>query len=138
MWNFSKFLKIDITKFTKALLFNTNKFCFWWTFIQYKIYYILFSGMILFPILCLGVPTRLNTPIYIRVYIFLFRIDQNKFRHWLSNGELAASSSCETSTDGLNRNAHIGSRCGHYQYHVSCHTTLESTTDKQVSYEATL
>ncbi|CAF1505545.1 unnamed protein product, partial [Rotaria sordida] len=62
----------------------------------------------------------------------------NQFCTWLSNGKIVASSSCKTSTGGLNHNEHTGSRCGHYEYHVSCHNALGSTTDKQVSYEATL
>ncbi|CAF4646939.1 unnamed protein product [Rotaria sp. Silwood2] len=66
------------------------------------------------------------------------RIDMNQFRNWLSNNEILISSSCETSTGGLNRSEHIDSRFGHYKYHVSCHNTLESTTHKQVSYEITL
>ncbi|CAF2854136.1 unnamed protein product [Rotaria sp. Silwood2] len=59
------------------------------------------------------------------------RIDMNQFRNWLSNNEILISSSCETSTGGLNRSEHIDSRFGHYKYHVSCHNTLESTTHKQ-------
>ena len=53
----------DITKFTKPLLFGRNKSHFWWAFIWYKIHYILFLGIILFPILYLGVSCQLATPI---------------------------------------------------------------------------
>ena len=63
VWNFLKFLKFDITKFTKSLLFSTNKSHFWRAFIWYKIHYILLPGIISFPILYLGVPCQLATPL---------------------------------------------------------------------------
>ncbi|CAF3359738.1 unnamed protein product [Rotaria sp. Silwood2] len=66
------------------------------------------------------------------------RIDMNQFRNWLSTGEISISSSRGTSTGGLNRNEHIGSRRDRNEYHVSCHNALESATDKNVSYETTL